>query len=342
MNLLDIINQETSLKWTASSCGGEYAGPCPVCGGKDRFRVWPNHPRGTGGKYWCRGCGEKGDAIDYLRTLGLSFAEAREALGLRVDYKFNNSAVSQGLNWQPYTITPAEYGWSEMAGKIVDACHWNLLASSEGLALTTERGFSMETVKANRLGWNPHNHYDQMVSWGLVPENNPKTGRPFKVCLAAGLVIPTFHDGNCVSIKVRRQDWHEADHLPKYMAVRGSERGPMALGCELGKPVVVVESELDAILVNQEVGEHVGAMALRTAKGKPDDIAHAMLLVSPRILVSLDYDDAGREATAWWFEHYEQAQYWPVPKCKDPGEYCQSGGNLRRWIMQGLEKERSN
>lgn len=338
MNLLDIINQETVLKWAASTSGGEYNGPCPICGGKDRFRVWPNHPRGTGGRYWCRACEEQGDAIDWLvKQGGLSFREAKEALGLRVDCKFNNSPVSQGLNWQPYTITHAECGWSERANKIVAACHRNLLASPEGMALTAERGFSMETVKANRLGWNPHTHYDHMVSWGLVPENNPKTGRPFKVCLAAGLVIPTFRDGNCVSIKVRRHDWHEADLLPKYMAVRGSERGPMTLGCDSGKPVVIVESELDAILIQQEAGDHVGVMAMRTAKGQPDGFAHDMLSVSPRILVSLDYDDAGREATAWWLELYEQAQYWPVPKCKDPGEYCQSGGNVRRWIMQGIE-----
>lgn len=337
MNLLDIINQDTSLKWAASTSGGEYNGPCPMCGGKDRFQVWPNHPRGTGGRYWCRACEEQGDAIDWLRKLGLSFAEAREALGLRVDYKINNSAVSQGLNWQPYTITPAEYGWSELAGKIVDACHRNLLASSEAMDFAKERGFTIDTVKANRLGWNPHNHFDHMVSWGLVPENNPETGRPFKVCLSAGLVIPTFRDDKCVSIKVRRCDWHEDDRLPKYMAVRGSERGPMALGCDFGKPIVIVESELDAILIQQEAGDHVETMAMRTAKGKPDDIAHGFLSSCPRILVALDYDDAGCEAAPWWLEQYEQATYWPVPEGKDPGEYHQSGGNVGKWIIQGIE-----
>lgn len=39
----------------------EMAGPCPKCGGKDRFRVWPETK-----KFWCRQCGWKGDAVDFF------------------------------------------------------------------------------------------------------------------------------------------------------------------------------------------------------------------------------------------------------------------------------------
>jgi len=72
-NLLDLISADGgALKKQATTGGGEYAGACPWCGGADRFRVWP----GTG-RYWCRGCGKAGDAIQYLRDRrGLSFIEA--------------------------------------------------------------------------------------------------------------------------------------------------------------------------------------------------------------------------------------------------------------------------
>lgn len=43
----------------------EYAGPCPWCGGRDRFRVW----RGRDSGYWCRRCGVAGDAITATRNL---------------------------------------------------------------------------------------------------------------------------------------------------------------------------------------------------------------------------------------------------------------------------------
>lgn len=51
---------------------GEHVGPCPVCGGKDRFSI------NTKKRVWhCRGCGRGGDIVDLVRHLdSLSFAEA--------------------------------------------------------------------------------------------------------------------------------------------------------------------------------------------------------------------------------------------------------------------------
>ena len=43
----------------------EWAGPCPWCGGRDRFRVW----RGRDSGFWCRQCGMAGDVIALVRNL---------------------------------------------------------------------------------------------------------------------------------------------------------------------------------------------------------------------------------------------------------------------------------
>lgn len=81
-DLLTLLESDTPLRRVSSTNGGEYAGPCPFCGGYDRFRVWPGK-----GRYWCRGCGRSGDAIQYLRDFyGLSFTEARRALGMDIKY----------------------------------------------------------------------------------------------------------------------------------------------------------------------------------------------------------------------------------------------------------------
>ncbi len=78
--LLPLLQQHISLKRVANTNGGEYAGACLACGGKDRFRVWP-----TQGRYWCRQCQVKGDAIQFLRDFhGYSFPEACQALGCNV------------------------------------------------------------------------------------------------------------------------------------------------------------------------------------------------------------------------------------------------------------------
>jgi DNA primase len=81
IDLLQLASCDTPLKKVSSSGGGEWAGPCPMCGGKDRFRIQPNRP--GGGKWYCRGCGEGHwhDAFDYIaRRDGLDFQAALSSL----------------------------------------------------------------------------------------------------------------------------------------------------------------------------------------------------------------------------------------------------------------------
>src|ERR687886_594278 len=64
-DLLGLIGTNTRLKKVAMTGGGEHAGPCPFCGGRDRFRVQPAR-----GRWWCRGCSDGPrwqDAIGYVR-----------------------------------------------------------------------------------------------------------------------------------------------------------------------------------------------------------------------------------------------------------------------------------
>lgn len=83
MNILD-LTRELGLQpqRVAATGNGEYKVSCPNCkAGVDRFCIWPNE--GNGGRYWCRVCDCKGDAIQFCRAfLGLSYAEACKKLCL--------------------------------------------------------------------------------------------------------------------------------------------------------------------------------------------------------------------------------------------------------------------
>ena len=84
-NLLDLVADAGAgivLKKVATGArGDEYVGPCPVCGGTDRFHVWPDQKNGEG-SYWCRGCDRAGDAIQFcIDFLGMSFVEAAKYVG---------------------------------------------------------------------------------------------------------------------------------------------------------------------------------------------------------------------------------------------------------------------
>jgi len=107
MDLLELLEADGfRLKLVSRTKNGEYAGPCPWCGGTDRFRVWPGS---KGGRYWCRQCEKKGDGIQYLRDFrGLSYREACLVLGEAPKHKPTSA-------WQRRAHTPPKFTPKESA-----------------------------------------------------------------------------------------------------------------------------------------------------------------------------------------------------------------------------------
>lgn len=68
MNIIDLLTQRGLVPVKISDThGGEYASPCPKCGGSDRFRCWPEMPSVFGGGTWfCRNCARAGGCVDFL------------------------------------------------------------------------------------------------------------------------------------------------------------------------------------------------------------------------------------------------------------------------------------
>lgn len=109
----------------------------------------------------------------------------------------------------------------------------------------------------------------------------------------------------------------------------------------------VVESELDALLLAQEIGQpgrldagrSVNVVAMGSASYRPDAATWADLQAAPLVLVSLDFDDAGNKAAClWWEKHLAPGRFklWPVPEGKDPCDAWRAGWNLAEWTKQGL------
>ena len=63
--------------------GQEWAGPCPWCGGEDRFVVITDGGQDGKGRFFCRQCGGRGFATDLLQKIHkMTPQEARDALGI--------------------------------------------------------------------------------------------------------------------------------------------------------------------------------------------------------------------------------------------------------------------
>lgn len=328
MSLVDLL---PGIKKVSTSHGGEWAGPCPYCGGNDRFRVWPEE--GNTGRYWCRSCGQSGDGLQLLRHIkGLTFPEALKAWGLSsMGLNGNRPAVAAG-RLRPAT-RPGDT-WMDQAKVFLEGCQSDLWNSpgADGRAFLLDRGLKPETVKSAGLGWNTYDRYQTRENWGLKPEQK-EDRKPRRIWLPAGLVIPGFDQARIIRLKIRRSNPTDGS---RYVFVAGSSSLPMSWSLNK-KFIVLVESELDGLLIAQEAGDIVGVIAMGSAQIRPDQKTEKVLREADLILVALDSDQAGgKEAWGFWKKNYRNARRWPVPIGKDPTEAAQMGLSIKAWIMAGF------
>ena len=361
MNILNIIETEgLQIK----KVGAEYQGPCPFCkDGTDRFHIHPD--KGEHGTYWCRVCGRKGDAIQFLRDYkDMGYRAACEYMGKtpkEVERKSKgprtpgnpSTGSERTLEYEPRVCKAPEEIWSERAEALVEWAQ-GIMFSGQGLVVGGQltpiqwlaaRGITLYTATRFRLGWNPGENgkdiYRSRESWGL-PKELKENGKEKKVWVPIGLTIPLIQNGKVIRVRIRREVSAEAEN--RYIPIPGGSSAPLVIpalvkeGCPKGGVVgwVIVESELDAILIAQEVGDIVGVIALGNNCAALDIETYNSVKGSLCILNSLDYDQGGTSQVRKWAENFPQAERWPVPTGKDPGDYYKGGGNIREWIMAGL------
>ena len=205
-HLHQFLSDGCTFKRASSKDGGEWQGPCPFCGeGKDRFSIWPHHPAGKGGRFSCWRCDRRGDGIDFLRELHqMSFHEACKTLGVPPPCRGNDGVRHpSGGAWTPRPRGEISPLWQAQAERLAEECAAKMTPGSAGMEYARSRGFTAETVHALGLGWIPSDRWQERSAWGLPPEDN-MLGKPRKVWLPAGLVIPVRRKAGIVGIKVRR------------------------------------------------------------------------------------------------------------------------------------------
>ncbi len=225
--------------------------------------------------------------------------------------------------------------WQQVAKRFIDYSHENLLKEPSVINQLEQKGLTIETIKRFCLGWNPKNLFDQRERWGLGPEIK-ENGFPKRQQFPKGIVIPSFQNSHLNKIKIRRSDWVSGDALPKYVEVSGCTQLPSVYG-DRSKPIIIVESELDAILIQQEASDLVCSIALGGVSKKPDVELHGLLKRAPLILLSLDFDDPGKKRYSFWMQQNPNLHSWPVPYSKSPGDaFKKFRINIASWIKCGL------
>lgn len=349
MDLIEIAKEIGILPIRiAQTNGGEFVCSCPKCGdgGKgnlsDRFHIWPNETaKNCIGRYWCRQCEIKGDSIQFCRDiLGLSYVEACTKLKLLPQQVQRHLVIDLTKSQRKFEETSEpNYIWQTKASAFISWCHNTLWKFPEALELLKTRGFNEESIRRWKLGYCPQTLWRERSFWGLCDKSSLKGGLT-KLWLPKGIVIPTFLDGSLLKLKIRRPDEFQnitpQHKFQKYIVVSGSIDAPSIYG-NSSKPILIMESELDAMLTFDAIGEICNVIALGGAQKKPDLKLHQQLRQSPRILLSLDFDEGGMQSNLFWKSTYPQSRIWPVPKGKGPGDAIKLGIDLKQWIKTGLK-----
>ena len=326
--LLDLIQQDGLTP--ARKGPDEWCSPCPACGGNDRFIVHPEKDR-----YWCRGCGIKGDVIQYLRDhRNMTFHQAAEHAGRPASSPAGQTTPRTAQEARRPTPTPPPEAWAAQAEKLVTEAHKALVGKPARLEwLRKFRGLSVATAERFRLGWIERDIYMDRAAWALPPQLRTD-GKPKPLFIPAGLLIPGPD-----RLRIRRS---EPGEFGRYYMLPGSGNAPLVIGAE--HPVesagaIVVESELDAMLLHQELTGPVLIIAMGSTSNGPDETMVEDLTNRPFVLVALDSDKAGGRAS-WqkWMSTIPNATRAPIPAPwgKDHTDAFLAGHDLRQWLAMAL------
>jgi DNA primase len=257
-------------------------------------------------KWWS--CGETGDGIQYLMNhCGKNFHEAVDLLSGHNDTSNSNQRKKSD-------------NWKIRSNKIVRISKTKLFGQEGKNSLSYllhERGLHYKTIQKFHIGW--------------LPENNQMPSK---------IVIPCYnYKGDLMRVKFR-MDNPKATH-GRYRIMKGSNtKTPFSSNISSNKPVIIVESELDAILIDQEFGEGIGIVALGgVCANLSFQIISYLNEKIPVNLISLDNDKAGQTSASRLMKSIKNALNWPIPEGygKDPTE-AYGRMNLKTWILEGLKK----
>ncbi|MBT8490946.1 MAG: pentapeptide repeat-containing protein, partial [Deltaproteobacteria bacterium] len=174
--------------------------------------------------------------------------------------------------------------------------------------------------------------------WGLKPKMDDQ-GQPEPLIIPPGLVMPRFEEATLNRILVRPGEYADSG---KDALIEDSEETPLFLPSvdPEGAPVIRVADELEAWLVEQEIGDACSVIALQNPEEKPDKDAAKNIEDASVFLVVLPEKPAESEKDwEFWKKAYPNAQKLYLPKGNTVFEARKHGTDIRKWIMEALPSD---
>jgi DNA primase len=330
-DLLPIVERDVQLK----RAGSWYIGPCPFCGGTDRFNL---HHTQDGWKWFCRHCGEGRyqDATAYImRREQVTFPQALERMfGEKPDWQVLNQRVREIRQASEERQPPP--AWQQRGYAFVEECRQNLWkpVGAKALDYLRGRGLTDITLVKYEVGFNPEDRFDELSDWGLDGDGTVRIER--------GITLPTIGFGGLYAIKIRRP-LAPGSKERKYVQVRGSRVGLFGWSNMPGAWLALVtEGEFDCMILDQEAGDLAGVCTLGSATDSPMGISPDLMrwcYQAAHVLVVFDNDEAGAAGALSFREHLPNVRIVTLPDLwKDINEAFLGGLDLGDWLAREAER----
>ncbi len=365
-NITTLVDTRLGKPTHSRTHGLEYAGPCPWCGGTDRFHVWPQENDipgvGTlglflcmGSKYGRAGCGRSGDMIGYLQQKrGLSFHAACLFLDIDADairvYRLQQrdgahiptppaplrthelSLAERSLLWRTNALALTHWAHAQMGGAALD--------------YLLERGLTPATISAHQIGYYPAYKWVNARQWDAPHK---------RILIPRGIVLPWFdEEQTVVCLRFRRLPSDESEEartfygveektgaIKRYRALVGSSSHSLYRKETIrpGADAVLLEGELDALILAQAMGKDAAVLATGSTGWGRSARSLRQLARCRRVLVCYDTDanGAGEKAAQYWISHLHNARRWR-PFWNDANEMNRDGIDVREWVRVGMEE----
>ena len=322
----------------------KYTGPCPFCGGTNRFSATEPSDQFPKGGCVCRpnskGCGYHGNLVQlYSRTENVNEAEAAEALGIK--YQTEQSALDRRLyaiahkyelvgskecgcgSAEQHSFDPT--AWEQTLEAFLKSCvhdcgkmppHCQTYLAKHGLppAITAEYG----------ICYNPHPKIFKPSDFGISDSEND-------LFVPSGLCFPLrdMH-GKLFAVKIRQ--FHVKDKY--YELTYGPRPCAFARPVNPNWPFVAVESEndvytLDAIMAGTANLFSPGG-AMKTFTTDEDKAVRQACW----FIVAYDADATGQQNALRIHKEYPSCHKALIPLCsKDPSDALERKANLQMWLL---------
>jgi len=275
-DLVAVARRYTALRKISHS--GEHAGPCPLCGGMDRFHVKDQ-------RFYCRQCYPRGgDAIDLvMRMEEMSFQEACARLASLPSFSERPPPTTSPLVVvsQSESLSRLDEHFQQSARKTMMATHCLLLSRQgvEGQAYLAARGLHEATWRTYQVGFG-------------------HTFHPVHRQNQAAIFLPWYSaDGSSIYAIQHRFIDPSLAKGERYGMKRGSQ--PLLFGLQALAPaeqVIITEGEFNCMALHQ-VGHQTISVGSETNRTNEQVIRllHNQLAVYEQVVVWFDKPAYGQQ-----------------------------------------------